>query len=248
MSMRMTTIVNMTMKAVMTMKMVAVMLMLSDILSCDAFILNRPATNVFLPPAMLPKEMSAHLRTCCISRTTFAENGLKFHADVLRSRSSTALQISLNRFHNFDITQSKVDALFDKIEELGIKLEEIEESFVRGSGAGGQKINKTANNVQMKHIPTGLQVSCQREREREKNRFIALRQLVEKIELSKSGQVSKADATVMKKRKQKARRKRRSKSSAERQDTQDESEETDDQEEGDGKNLPKPIDVDDTRS
>ncbi|EKX33906.1 hypothetical protein GUITHDRAFT_119889 [Guillardia theta CCMP2712] len=136
-----------------------------------------------------------------------------------RLPASTAMRISLNRYHNFDISQGKVDALFDKIEELGIKLEEIEESFVRGSGAGGQKINKTANNVQMKHLPTGLQVSCQREREREKNRFIALRQLVEKIEAARSGSgMSKDDAAAIKKRKQKARRKRRSKSAAERQE------------------------------
>jgi protein subunit release factor B len=47
--------------------------------------------------------------------------------------------------------QGKVDALFDTIEKLGIDLNDIDESFVRGSGAGGQKINKTNNKVQMLH-------------------------------------------------------------------------------------------------
>lgn len=53
----------------------------------------------------------------------------------------------------------QVDALFDKIGELGISMADIEEKFVRGSGAGGQKINKTNSKVQMTHSPTGLQVT-----------------------------------------------------------------------------------------
>ena len=44
-----------------------------------------------------------------------------------------------------------MDALFDKIEKLGLDMNDIDESFVRGSGAGGQKINKTSNKVQMLH-------------------------------------------------------------------------------------------------
>lgn len=46
---------------------------------------------------------------------------------------------------------AQIDALFDKIDELGISLSDVDEKFVRGSGAGGQKINKTSSNVQMTH-------------------------------------------------------------------------------------------------
>lgn len=131
----------------------------------------------------------------------------------LAGRAEFALQATLDRNHNFDISPNKVEQLFDKIEELGIDVQQdIEEKFVRGSGAGGQKINKTASCVQMRHMPTGLQVSCQRERTREKNRFLALRQLVEKIEASKGGGMTKADKALEKKRKQKSRRKRRTSS------------------------------------
>ncbi|KAJ2970164.1 hypothetical protein NUW58_g9779 [Xylaria curta] len=45
--------------------------------------------------------------------------------------------------------------------------EEIEESFLKGSGPGGQKINKTNSAVQLKHTPTGLVVKCQATRSRQ---------------------------------------------------------------------------------
>ena len=53
----------------------------------------------------------------------------------------------------------QVDALFDKIVELEISMADFDEKFVRGSGAGGQKINKTNSKVQLTHTPTGLQVA-----------------------------------------------------------------------------------------
>ena len=126
------------------------------------------------------------------------------------------LGVSLDRYHNFDIKKEKVDALFDKIEELGLSMADVEEKFVRGSGAGGQKINKTNSNVQMTHAPTGLQSECQRERQREKNRFIALRALVDKIEAQLKGGsgMTKEEKKIAALRKQKARKKRRSSSSS----------------------------------
>ena len=77
-----------------------------------------------------------------------------------------------------------------KIKELNINLADIEEFWARGSGRGGQKVNKTSNCVQLHHLPSGIRVSCHRERERSKNRFIALRSLVEKIEMLVSPQTS----------------------------------------------------------
>ncbi len=111
----------------------------------------------------------------------------------------------------FNISEKKVRALMVKIEELGIILDDIDESFTRGSGKGGQKVNKTSNAVSLHHKPTGMRVTCQRERERNKNRFIALRSLVEKIEEQMNPGSSKASKEAEKIRKQKSRRKRRNK-------------------------------------
>ncbi|KAJ8597899.1 hypothetical protein M405DRAFT_855191 [Rhizopogon salebrosus TDB-379] len=65
-----------------------------------------------------------------------------------------------------------------KIPELREK--DIEESFVRGSGPGGQSINKTENNVQLLHKPTGFRVACQETRSLQTNRMLARRLLLEK--------------------------------------------------------------------
>ncbi|TFY58580.1 hypothetical protein EVJ58_g6332 [Rhodofomes roseus] len=62
-----------------------------------------------------------------------------------------------------------------------LKEEDLEESFVRGSGPGGQSINKTENNVQLLHKPTGLRVSCQDTRSLSQNRKLARRRLLEKV-------------------------------------------------------------------
>lgn len=60
--------------------------------------------------------------------------------------------------------------------------EDLEEQFVLGSGSGGQKINKTSSCVHLKHRPTGLEVTCQESRSRERNREIARLRLVERFE------------------------------------------------------------------
>jgi len=65
---------------------------------------------------------------------------------------------------------------------------DLEESFVRGSGPGGQSINKTQNNVQLLHKPTGIRVSCQETRSLKQNRKIARRILLHKLdEISNPG-------------------------------------------------------------
>jgi protein subunit release factor B len=57
--------------------------------------------------------------------------------------------------------------------ELGVAESEFEESFIRSSGPGGQKVNKSSSCVYLVHIPTGLAVKCQRERSQSLNRFLA---------------------------------------------------------------------------
>lgn len=103
------------------------------------------------------------------------------------------------------ISEKKITALKAQIEAIGLNLSDVEETFVKGSGKGGQKVNKTSNAVKLKHLPTGLTVTCQRERERSLNRFIALRELVEKLSPEKSAAELKAEKI----RKQKKRRKRK---------------------------------------
>ncbi len=65
---------------------------------------------------------------------------------------------------------------------LGVRPEEVEERFVRGTGAGGQKINKTSSTVWLRHGPTAMEVRCQRERSQSVNRLLAWQELAEKLE------------------------------------------------------------------
>ncbi|KAL2118363.1 hypothetical protein VTJ04DRAFT_8023 [Mycothermus thermophilus] len=81
---------------------------------------------------------------------------------------------------------------------------EIEESFIKGSGPGGQKINKTSSAVQLKHLPTGLVVKCQATRSRSQNRKIARELLALKLEQLEKGDQSRAAIVAETKRKRAA--------------------------------------------
>lgn len=72
--------------------------------------------------------------------------------------------------------------LEQRMKRAGIREEDLEESFVLGSGSGGQKINKTSSCVHLKHRPSGIEVQCQDSRSREKNREIARQRLCEHFE------------------------------------------------------------------
>lgn len=98
-----------------------------------------------------------------------------------------------------------------KAEELDIRAEDIEESFVRGSGKGGQKINKTSSCVVLRHVPTGVEVRCQSYREQSKNRLSAYKRLIRKVEKLVRGAESDEAKRIFKLRKQKKRRSRRAK-------------------------------------
>ncbi len=105
-----------------------------------------------------------------------------------------------------DITPAKVQALRERIARLGLDLRLVDEQFTRGSGNGGQKINKTFNAVQLRYPALGLVVKCQRERKRSLNRFLALRELVDEIEVLISPETSERLKEIAKIRKKKARR------------------------------------------
>jgi len=104
-----------------------------------------------------------------------------------------------------DITPAKVQALRERIARLGLDLRLVDEQFTRGSGNGGQKINKTSNAVQLRYPALGLVVKCQRERKRSLNRFLALRELVDEIEVLVSPETSERLKEIAKIRKKKAR-------------------------------------------
>ncbi|QQR54338.1 peptide chain release factor-like protein [Candidatus Peregrinibacteria bacterium] len=99
----------------------------------------------------------------------------------------------------------------EKAEKLRIFPEDIEEQFVRGSGHGGQKMNKTSSTVWLKHGPTGVEVKMQDQRELIANRIGAYRMLILKVEEKMLGKRSDIQKKIFKLRKQKARRTRKSK-------------------------------------
>ncbi len=116
----------------------------------------------------------------------------------------------MNLNENFDVTPAKLEALKARIARLGIDVGLIEESFVRGGGKGGQKINKTANCVQLYYPPLDLRVRCQRERRRTVNRFLALRELVDQVEMKVSPKTSERLQEMERIRRRKARSRERS--------------------------------------
>lgn len=111
----------------------------------------------------------------------------------------------------FPVTLDKQAQLAQRMAALGVSEADIEESFVRSGGHGGQNVNKTSTCVMLLHRPSGLQVKCQETRQQGLNRFIARRLLLDKLEALKHGYVAAERARVEKIRRQKRRRSRRAK-------------------------------------
>jgi protein subunit release factor B len=108
----------------------------------------------------------------------------------------------------FPVSEEKNRWLNERMEALGIREKDIEEKFIRSSGRGGQKVNKTSTCVYLKHIPTGIEIKCMRERNQSLNRFHARRELILRIEKS-SGQWTPEDIIIGKTRRQKSKRRKR---------------------------------------
>ena len=106
---------------------------------------------------------------------------------------------------DFGVQPGKLEELKARIARLGVKLDLVEETFSRGGGKGGQKVNKTSNRVQLSYPPLDLRVACQRERKRSLNRFLALRELVDQIEMKVSPETSSRLKEFERLRKNKAR-------------------------------------------
>lgn len=111
----------------------------------------------------------------------------------------------------FAPSPEKEQQLAQRMAALGVQGSDIEESFVRSGGHGGQNVNKTSTCVMLLHRPTGLQVKCQATRQQGLNRFLARRLLLDKIEERQKGYVAAEREAREKIRRQKRRRSRRAK-------------------------------------
>lgn len=108
----------------------------------------------------------------------------------------------------FAVSEEKQRGLRSRMDELGVTEADFRESFIRSSGKGGQHVNKSSTCVHLLHLPSGLEVKCMRERSQSVNRFIARRELLEKIAAS-MGLATAADTEAEKIRRNKARAKRK---------------------------------------
>lgn len=108
----------------------------------------------------------------------------------------------------FAVSEEKNRWLCQKMIELQVREEDLEERFVRSSGNGGQHVNKTSTCVQLRHIPSGICVTASRERSQSVNRFLARRELLERIEAQLGSQTPDMKR-IARLRKQKDRRRRR---------------------------------------
>jgi protein subunit release factor B len=110
----------------------------------------------------------------------------------------------------FNVTPKKAGQLRSRMEACGLREADLEESFIRAGGPGGQKVNRSATCVRLLHRPTGLEVKMQQERSQALNRYYARKRMCELLEERTLGKASPAAKEREKIAKQKARRKRRS--------------------------------------
>lgn len=110
----------------------------------------------------------------------------------------------------FAVSEEKNKWLRERMTALGVREEDFAEKFIRSSGAGGQHVNKTSTCVHLRHIPTGLEVKCMKDRSQSVNRFLARRELLEKI-AGLRGEESLRDRERNAAARQKAKRRKRAK-------------------------------------
>lgn len=107
---------------------------------------------------------------------------------------------------SFPVNTDKEDLLAQRMAALGVRESDIEESFVRSGGHGGQNVNKTSTCVMLLHRPSGVSVKCQETRQQGMNRYIARRLLLDKIESMRRSRAEAERARIEKVRRQKRKR------------------------------------------
>ncbi len=127
-------------------------------------------------------------------------------------KSCTSIAPQRSRTMDFGLTDKKHAELEARMAALGLREADLEEKFIHSSGPGGQRVNKTASCVYLKHLPTGLEVKMQQERQQRLNRYYARKRMCELLEERTLGSKSPAALKAEKIRKQKQRRRRRSSS------------------------------------
>lgn len=112
---------------------------------------------------------------------------------------------------DFGVSINKQNLLRRRMQRLGVREQDLSETFVRSSGSGGQNVNKTSTCVYLKHKPTGVEVKCQKGRSQALNRHLARVVLVKKIESLIMGRFSEERRRIEKIRRQKRKRSKRAK-------------------------------------
>jgi protein subunit release factor B len=112
---------------------------------------------------------------------------------------------------SFPVSSDKERQLAERMLALGVREQDIDEQFVRSSGAGGQNVNKVSSCVMLHHRPTGVRVKCQQERSQGLNRFLARRIILDKIEAKVRGVAAAQQQRIEKIRRQKRKLSRRAK-------------------------------------
>jgi protein subunit release factor B len=118
---------------------------------------------------------------------------------------------------SFAVSPEKNRSLRESMALIGIREEDLDERFIRSSGAGGQHVNKTSTCVHLTHRPSGIEVKCMRDRSQSVNRFLARRELVERLS-AEAGLATPRNKEQDKIRKQKASRRRKTRLKKVKQD------------------------------
>ena len=111
----------------------------------------------------------------------------------------------------FPVSSNKNESLARAMKRLGIRESDLEESFVRSGGPGGQNVNKVSTCVVLRHVPSGLTVKCQQDRSQAINRYWARRILVNRMESLVHGRESEEAKRIAKIKRQKRKRSKRAK-------------------------------------